>query len=108
MKPFTISNHLISLFFVVVGLVLLISHLKSYDFSQTEMGTDRLEEIIRQYATTCYALEGSYPSSLDYLQENYGLILDQGRYIYHYDAFASNILPDIKVIPRGEKEADHE
>ena len=63
---------------------------------------------IRHYATTCYALERSYPSDLEYLQKNYGLILNEDQYSYHYDAFASNILPDIKVIRKAESEESYE
>ena len=63
-------------------------------------------ELVRGAATraalTCYAVEGRYPQSLDYLKEHYGLVYDQGRYLVFYDAFASNILPQIRVAERGK------
>ncbi len=54
------------------------------------------ERSIRRAAITCYAQEGSYPESIDYLKENYGLFLSD-EYIVHYDMFASNIMPNITV-----------
>ena len=54
-------------------------------------------------ALTCYAVEGAYPEDLDYLREHYGLAYDQSRYIVNYDAFASNLIPEIFVV---EVEAD--
>lgn len=108
MKRFSINSNLIPLFFIVCGLILIIYHLKNYDISGKEMGAEKVEQVIRQYATACYALEGSYPSNLQYLQKNYGLIINESQYVYHYDAFASNILPDIKVVKKAEGEGNHE
>ena len=57
----------------------------------------QIEEVIRKYAVACYAQEGAYPKDIAYLEENYGLIIDEDKYFYYYDLFASNILPDIEV-----------
>ena len=59
---------------------------------------------VRNAAIGCYASEGRYPQDLDYLVEHYGLIYDEERYSILYDAFASNIMPDIAVNIRGEDE----
>lgn len=67
------------------------------DEAQTEM----VRDAVRSALVTCYAVEGSYPAELSYLKENYGLAYDEERYIVYYDAFASNILPDVRVIVRG-------
>ncbi|MDO4753504.1 MAG: hypothetical protein Q4A41_00720 [Bacillota bacterium] len=55
------------------------------------------ENAIQKAAITCYALEGGYPS-LDYLVENYGILLNKDEFIYHYEMIGSNILPIIKVM----------
>ena len=72
-------------------------------FDQKEL-TERQTELVRDSVVNCvvqcYALEGRYPDDLKYLQQNYGLQLDTDRYIYHYDKFASNILPDVQVFAR--------
>lgn len=108
MKRVSMNTSFVALFFIAAALIIIVWQLNSYDISDKEMGTEQIEGIIRHYATACYALEGSYPSSLKYLQKNYGLILDEEQYAYYYDAFASNILPDIKVMKKTESEAGYE
>lgn len=108
MKRVSINTSFVALFFVAAALIIIVWQLNNYDISDEQMGTEQIESVIRHYATSCYALEGSYPSSLAYLQKNYGLILDEKQYAYFYDAFASNILPDIKVMRKTESEAEHE
>lgn len=46
----------------------------------------------------CYATEGVYPESLDYLEANYGLVLDREAYIYHYEPLGGNLFPQIMII----------
>ena len=57
------------------------------------------EDTVRKYAVQCYALEGSYPESLDYLARNYALELNED-YVYHYEFIADNMMPDITVFPK--------
>lgn len=59
------------------------------------------QQAIRRAAVSCYAIEGIYPPNLQYMQEHYGLIVDEDRYAIHYNVYASNIMPDIDVIPIG-------
>ena len=61
-------------------------------------GKSKLEDAVRRAAVACYAAEGAYPPSIDYLVDHYGLTVDEERYIVHYDVFADNILPDITVL----------
>lgn len=63
--------------------------------------TELVRDAVRQAALTCYAVEGAYPSGLDYLQQHYGLVFDEEAYIVVYDAFASNVMPDVLVLERG-------
>src|SRR5215510_12668816 len=48
-------------------------------------------------AVSCYAYEGRYPDSLEYLEENYSLIIDKKRYIVHYEKIADNLMPSVIV-----------
>lgn len=59
----------------------------------------QMEDTVRQYAVQCYALEGEYPESLDYLVDNYMLTLNEDEYVYHYKFIGSNMMPDITVFP---------
>ena len=60
-----------------------------------------VHDAVRRAAVTCYAVEGAYPEGIDYLTEHYGLVYDEEHYFVVYAAFASNIMPDIRVIERG-------
>ena len=63
--------------------------------------TELVQNAVRRAAVTCYAVEGAYPSTLDYLKRNYGLIYDEENYFVFYNSFASNILPEIRVTEKG-------
>lgn len=57
------------------------------------------QDSIRRAVVSCYAIEGRYPDTYEYLKENYGITVDESKYIVHYEIFASNIMPEITVIP---------
>lgn len=59
-----------------------------------------LQDAVTRDITRCYAEEGSYPESLSYLKENYGLTYDEDKYFIDYQPLGSNILPDVTIIPR--------
>ncbi|MBE5801431.1 MAG: hypothetical protein E7319_04000 [Clostridiales bacterium] len=60
-----------------------------------------LEASVRRAAVLCYAVEGRYPESAEELRQNYGLAYDQNRFIVQIDGFASNLLPDIRILTIG-------
>ncbi len=60
------------------------------------------EESIRRAAVNCYAVEGAYPATYDDLKAWSGVQVDEERYAVFYDIFASNIMPDITVVERGD------
>lgn len=57
-----------------------------------------LERALHRSATQCYALEGYYPPSLDYLMENYPITYDDELFKIDYQPVASNLMPDITVL----------
>lgn len=61
-----------------------------------------LTQAIQRASVQCYAIEGRYPSSVEYLEEHYGLTIDRDKYNVFYSGWASNIMPDITVIPVNE------
>ena len=63
-----------------------------------------LDQAIRRATIQCYAIEGRYPPSLEYLEEHYGLSIDREKYHVFYDGWASNIMPDITVFPASDEE----
>lgn len=68
---------------------------------QREESLEQAEAAVRRACVACYATEGVYPPDLDYLKEHYGLQLDTSEYIVHYHATASNLMPDIAVLPKN-------
>ena len=60
----------------------------------------QLEEALRRTAVSCYAAEGVYPPTLEYMEEHYGIQIDRTRYTVHYEVFATNIMPDITVLDK--------
>ena len=56
---------------------------------------------IEKGITMCYATEGAYPASLEYLTENYGVYYDSTKYTVHYECFADNVRPGVTVVEKG-------
>lgn len=56
------------------------------------------EESVRRAALQCYALEGAYPQSVDYLEERYGVAVDPERFRIDYFYVGSNLMPEIHVV----------
>ena len=57
------------------------------------------EQSVARATVQCYAIEGRYPPSVEYLEEHYGIVIDRDRYHVFYDGWASNVMPDITVLP---------
>lgn len=68
--------------------------------SAREQGAVALRNSILDAAKQCCAIEGSYPSSLEHLEQDYGIAINHDDYVVSYEAFADNILPTVVVTPR--------
>ena len=69
-----------------------------------EENLNALVEAVRRASVQCYAIEGRYPPSVEYLEEHYGISIDRKAYNVFYSGWASNIMPDITIIPVAEEE----
>ena len=63
--------------------------------------TAQLRESLLRAAVTCYAIEGRYPPTLAYLCDNYGVHIDQSRFIVTYDVLGGNVMPTVAVLKKG-------
>lgn len=63
-------------------------------------GAVSIRESVLACAMQCYAIEGSYPSSLAHLEDVYGLTINHDEYVVNYEWFADNIPPSVAVIAR--------
>ncbi len=89
---------------LVVFALLFTASFALLDYIGTTSETAQIETVknaVRNAVVTCYAVEGVYPQELDYLVENYGLAYDESRFLVSYEAFASNIIPEIRVSMKG-------
>lgn len=86
---------------VVVALVLaaglIVSALQA---NAREQGALALQNSIIDAAKQCCAIEGSYPSSLEHLEQYYGLSINHNDYVVSYESFAGNVMPTVVVTPR--------
>ncbi|MCI5668515.1 MAG: hypothetical protein MR291_07125 [Oscillospiraceae bacterium] len=60
----------------------------------------QVKQSVENGITLCYATEGAYPESLEYLTQSYGVVYDESRYLVHYERFAANVRPTVTVIRR--------
>ncbi len=87
----------------VVVLVLAIAGWFTYDAIAANLraqGELSVRNAILDSAKQCCAIEGAYPSSLKYLENNYGLVVNRNDYTITYDAFAENVIPSIVVLAK--------
>lgn len=56
------------------------------------------EQSVRRAAVSCYAMEGFYPDSFDYLRNHYGVRIDEQKFFVQYEVFGSNLMPEITIL----------
>lgn len=84
-------------FCAVIGLFL--NGMQSFVNRMDAEGAETLRSAITRACVQCYAIEGRYPPSVQYLEKSYGIQIDETRYDVFYSGFASNVMPDITVVP---------
>ncbi|MCI6886693.1 MAG: hypothetical protein MR868_05495 [Lachnospiraceae bacterium] len=87
----------VAVFGVTVGLFL--QGIFSFLSRAEEEGASTLQNAVTRACVQCYAIEGRYPPSVQYLEERYGIQIDEERYAVFYSGFASNVMPEITVVP---------
>ncbi len=88
---------------LVVIAVLIIGVFMGVNAAQTrarEQSVFSVRESVLDAAKQCCAVEGSYPSTLSHLEEEYGLVVNHEDYVIKYEWFADNVLPSVVVTVR--------
>lgn len=93
-------RRLIALVVAVLAAIVLVFALQLARRNAREQGAVAMRSAILDAAVRCCAIEGSYPMSLSHLEEDYGLRINHKDYVVTYEAFASNIIPSVVVVPR--------
>ena len=83
------------LLLLAVGMLTLFFLLPRKDISTGSSAAIR--EAVERSARQCYAVEGIYPPNLQYLQDHYGLQVNTKDFYVRYEAFASNLPPQVIV-----------
>ena len=73
---------------------------ENLSLGRAEEDKARLEDVLRRSAVACYAAEGVYPPSVEYMEEHYGLQIDKENYEISYNVIAENLMPDITVLEK--------
>lgn len=85
----------------IILFLLFLRGVNSVGSSTLDKQQESLETALSRSIAQCYAVEGTYPPSLDYLKEHYGLTYDEDRFFIDYQVFGSNLMPDVTVIVKG-------
>lgn len=86
--------------YMIAPIVLLIFYLLINTVSSTTVSKqeESLRRAINRDIIHCYALEGYYPPSLDYLEEHYALTYNKDLFIIDYHPLGANIKPEYTIL----------
>ena len=87
------------LLFTVIAVMMINSLGKAAD-KRKEQALQSASDSIRRAIVTCYAIEGGFPESYEYIRDNYGVYINEDDYTVFYTVFASNIPPNFKVVEK--------
>ena len=101
-KSSYLRNIIISLSFFLAVLLCFYLSVMSVSSESDKEEYQTLETALTRSITQCYAVEGNYPESLDYLKKSYGLHYDEEKFFVDYQPLGSNIIPDVTIIKKEE------
>jgi len=96
-----IISGFVPVIFSLIIIVVISIGLRQAEKSSRAEGRRLLEDTILRVAIHNYAIEGHFPESLSYIVENFGVYIDDTRFIVHYEVLGANLLPIIKVFELG-------
>ncbi len=56
---------------------------------------------VQKSIVNCYAVEGTYPPNIKYLEDHYGIVIDHSKYIVNYELAGSNVMPSVEILEKG-------
>lgn len=78
----------------------LLKGVERMEAGQQSESLKQLDRSIRKATLTCYATEGVYPPTIQYLKDNYGIQVDEDRFTIFYEIFGDNMMPEITVMEK--------
>jgi len=95
-----IAGICVSVFVFVLIIVLFNTGINDLASANEQEALEAARAAVVRSVMTYYAIEGRFPTGIDYLEERYGLAVDRERFIINYRHHGANIMPQITVIPR--------
>ena len=89
------------LFVLVIG-VLLMGFNNAFSVVN-DSDLSRVKQNIKDGIIECYAIEGKYPESIEYLKDNYGVYFNDESYQIHYRYLGLNMMPEFDVFIKGDR-----
>lgn len=96
------SSFTISIVIFVAIIVFFIYGISAVSNSSVVNDQEILAKAIDRDIVHCYCVEGMYPPSVKYMQDHYGLIYDEDKFIVDYEYIGSNIIPKVTIIRKSE------
>ena len=81
LKHFFTRRDVIKIFIFAAGIALFMSLFLKVDNYEGQEEAQMVRDAVHRAVLTCYAVEGDYPDSLDYLKDNYRLSFDEERFL---------------------------
>jgi len=98
-KPFSRTiTYLYPLIAFATIFILFLGGIRSVSDTSLAKQKESLETALTRSISQCYAVEGVYPPSLDYLISHYGLTYDSNIFLVDYQYYGGNLLPEITVL----------
>ncbi len=90
----------------ILAAVLLVLASEKLGSKEGSESLKQLENSVRKAVMTCYATEGVYPPTIQYLEDHYGIQIDHDRYGVFYEIFGDNVMPQITVMEASAEPTD--
>lgn len=91
-----------SILVFVLLFVLFLFAVGSISKDSVDSQEENLNTALHRSIVSCYCVEGTYPPSLDYIKQHYGLMYDENLFFVDYISEGSNIYPDVTVIRKAD------
>ena len=99
-KSMSFGRKLVYLLPILAFLVLFVLFVQGIGSVTLTKQQESLETALGRSISQCYAVEGCYPPSLEYLEQHYGLLYDKNSFFVDYEYYGSNLLPEVTVLRR--------
>ena len=102
-KP-SILRKLQKLSLPLIGFILLfivfIKGIASVSETTIDKQKESLTTALNRSITQCYAVEGTHPPSLEYIENHYGLTYDHDKFFVDYQVYGANMYPTVTVLTK--------